>query len=95
MTVIPVDEVDNIEDQDDYVGIFGQGKCHLKPQRLAQLDSQLDGQEFVRIHRSYILNIRRLARIELYAKDSRLAILRDGKKLPISRSGYARLKKLL
>ena len=95
VTVIPIQEVDYIEAQDDYVGIYARGKCHLKPQRLSQLDTLLDEEEYVRIHRSYILNIRRLARIELYAKDSRLAVLRDGKQLPISRSGYARLKKLL
>ena len=49
----------------------------------------------MRIHRSYILNIERLARIELYAKDSRVAILTDGTRLPVSRSGYARLRELL
>ncbi len=95
VTVIPIEEVDYIEAQDDYIGIHARGKCHLKPQRLSHLDSLLDDEEYVRIHRSCILNIRRLTRIELYAKDSRLAVLRDGKKLPISRSGYARLKKLL
>ena len=50
---------------------------------------------FVRIHRSYLLNIERIARVELYAKDSRIAILRDGRKLPVSRAGYQRLAKLL
>jgi two-component system LytT family response regulator len=50
---------------------------------------------FVRIHRSYILNIERIARVELYAKDSRVAILRDGRRLPVSRAGYGRLSKLL
>jgi two-component system LytT family response regulator len=49
----------------------------------------------VRIHRSYLLNIERLARVEPYAKDSRIAILQDGTKLPVSRSGYTRLSALL
>jgi two-component system, LytTR family, response regulator len=49
----------------------------------------------VRIHRSYLLNIERVEKIELYAKDSRVAILRDGTKLPVSRAGYARLRELL
>ena len=49
----------------------------------------------MRIHRSYLLNIERLARVELYAKDSRLAILTDGTKLPVSRSGHQRLQELL
>jgi two-component system LytT family response regulator len=47
------------------------------------------------VHRSYILNIERLARVELYAKDSRVAILADGRKIPISRAGYQRLQELL
>jgi two-component system LytT family response regulator len=55
----------------------------------------LDPARFVRIHRSVILNIERLARVEPYAKDSRVAILRDGTKLPVSRAGYARLNELL
>ena len=46
---------------------------------------------FVRIHRSYLLNIERLARVELYAKDSRVAILTDGTKLPVSRAGLSAL----
>ena len=49
----------------------------------------------MRIHRSYLLNIDRIERLELYAKDSRVAILRDGTKLPVSRAGYARLRELL
>jgi two-component system LytT family response regulator len=62
---------------------------------MAAVETQLDAARFVRIHRSYLLNIDRLARVELYAKDSRVAILRDGIKLPVSRAGYARLAKLL
>jgi len=59
------------------------------------LEEELDAQKFVRIHRSHILNIERLAKIELYAKDSRLAILRDGTQLQVSRTGYAKLKQHL
>jgi two-component system LytT family response regulator len=93
--VIPVGQVDWIEAQDDYVGIRAEGKTHLKPQPLAEVAAGLDPARFVRIHRSYVLNIERLARLELYAKDSYLAVLRDGKELPVSRSGHARLKELL
>jgi two-component system LytT family response regulator len=59
------------------------------------VEAVLDPARFVRIHRSVILNIERLARVEPYAKDSRVAILRDGTKLPVSRAGYARLNELL
>jgi two-component system LytT family response regulator len=93
--VVPVDRIDYIEAQDDYVAFRTGGKTLLKEQTLGELESQLDGRRFVRIHRSYVLNIERLARVELYAKDSRIAILADGTKLPVSRSGYQRLQQLL
>lgn len=93
--VLPVGQVDYIEAQDDYASFRVEGRQYLKDQTLAKLEAELDPARFVRIHRSYILNIERLARVELYAKDSRVAILRDGTKLPISRAGYARLSQLL
>jgi two-component system LytT family response regulator len=93
--VVSTDRIDYVEAQDDYVGIRTGGKTLLKEQTLADLEGQLDARRFVRIHRSYLLNIERLARVELYAKDSRLAILADGTKLPVSRSGYQRLQQLL
>jgi two-component system LytT family response regulator len=93
--VVPVDKLDYAEAQDDYVRLVAQGARHLKQQTLAELEAALDPQRFVRIHRSYLLNIDRLARIELYAKDSRIAILQDGTKLPLSRAGYARVQELL
>jgi two-component system LytT family response regulator len=93
--VIPVDKIDYIEAQDDYVAIKADGKTHLKQERMAELEKELDATKFVRVHRSYILNLERIARIELYAKDSRVAILKDGTKLLISRAGYDKLKGLL
>src|SRR4026209_1118200 len=62
---------------------------------MGALEAQLDPARFVRIHRSYFLNIERIALVELYAKDSRVAILRDGTRLAVSRAGYARLARLL
>jgi two-component system LytT family response regulator len=93
--VIPVDRLDFVEAQDDYVSFLADGKSFLKDQTMAAVEASLDPARFVRIHRSYLLNIDRIARVELYAKDSRVAILRDGRKLPVSRAGYARLAKLL
>ena len=93
--VVPVGKIDYVEAQDDYVAFRTGGRTLLKEQTLGELESQLDGRRFVRIHRSYVLNIERLARVELYAKDSRIAILTDGTKLPVSRSGYQRLQQLL
>ena len=93
--VLAVEKIDYVEAQDDYVSFRSEGKSYLKDQTMAALEGLLDPARFVRIHRSYLLNIDRIARVELYAKDSRIAILRDGSKLPVSRAGYARLAKLL
>ncbi|MFN8057648.1 MAG: response regulator [Vicinamibacterales bacterium] len=93
--VIPADEIDFVQAQDDYVAIRWQGRDYLKEQTLGDLEAQLDRARFVRIHRSHLLNVERLARVELYAKDSRVAILRDGTRLPVSRAGYSRLSQLL
>ena len=93
--VIPVSKIDYVEAQDDYVCFRSEGKRLLKQQTLADVEGALDPAQFVRIHRSYILNIDRLAKLELYAKDSHSAILRDGTRLAVSRSGYARLSAVL
>ena len=93
--VIPADTVDYIEARDDTVAIHAAGKTHLKAQRLASLEEGLDPKRFIRVHRSFILNVDRLRSIELYAKDSRIAILADGAKVPVSRSGYSRLRGLM
>ncbi|HEX3742580.1 MAG TPA: LytTR family DNA-binding domain-containing protein [Bryobacteraceae bacterium] len=89
--VIPIDKLDYVEAQDDYVALHSGGKSYLKQQPIASLESLLDPARFVRIHRSVIVNLERVARIEPYGKESRLAILSDGARLPVSRAGYARL----
>lgn len=93
--VLPVDAIDFVEAQDDYVAFVSAGRRYLKDQTLAAVEAALDPARFVRVHRSFILNIDRIAKVELYAKDSRIAILRDATKLPVSRAGYARLSQLL
>jgi two-component system LytT family response regulator len=95
VTLIPAAKLDYAEAQDDYVALASEGKKHLKQQTIASLEACLDPQRFVRVHRSYIVNFERVARIEPYGKDSRLAILTDGTRLPVSRTGFARLKTLL
>ncbi|NOT35649.1 MAG: LytTR family transcriptional regulator, partial [Candidatus Eisenbacteria bacterium] len=93
--VIPVDAIDYIEAQDDYVAIHAAGKTWLKPEPLGELAESLDPARFVRVHRSFVLQVDRLARLELYAKDSRMAVLKDGRQIPVSRAGYARLQELM
>ena len=93
--VLPVERVDYVEAQDDYVAIHSGGKVHLKHQTLADLAEGLDPSRFVRVHRSYVANVERIARIELLAKDQRVAVLHDGRQIPVSRSGQERLRELL
>ena len=93
--VIPVDKIDYLESQDDYVAVRCGGRTYLKEQPLGDLEALLDPAAFVRIHRRYVLNLTRLAKIEMGMTDSRIAVLRDGTQLPISRTGYGRLRELL
>jgi two-component system, LytTR family, response regulator len=93
--VLPMDRIDFVEAQDDYLEFASGGKRYRKQQTMSDLESQVDPTRFVRIHRSFIMNIERLARIDLYGKDSWLAILSDGSKLPMSRTGHAKLKALI
>jgi two-component system LytT family response regulator len=89
--VIPVARLDYVVAQDDYVALHSEGKSYLKQQPIAAVEELLDPSCFVRLHRSAIVNLERVARIEPYGKESRIAILNDGTRLPVSRSGYARL----
>ncbi len=93
--VIPVAKIDYFESQDDYVSLKVGDKTLLKEQTLAELEQLLDPGRFVRIHRRYLLNVARLAKIEQSITDSRVAVLQDGTEIPISRSGYAKLREIL
>ena len=94
VTVVHLDRLDWIQAQDDYVLLRTEGRSLLKQQTLANLENQLDSSRFIRIHRSYILNLDRLVRVEQDSKEHRDAILRDGTRLPVSRAGYQRLREL-
>ena len=94
VTVVHLDRLDWIQAQDDYVLLRTEGRRRLKQQTLANLETQLDSSRFIRIHRSYILNLDRLVRVEQDSKEHRDAILRDGTRLPVSRAGYQRLREL-
>jgi two-component system LytT family response regulator len=95
VNLIAVSKLDYAEALDDYVSLVSEGKKHLKQQTISGLEMALDPALFVRIHRSYVVNLERVARIEPFGKDSKVAILTNGVKLPVSRAGYGRLKKLL
>ena len=93
--IIPVSKLDYAEAQDDYVALAVEGKKHLKQQTLSNLEKALDPERFLRIHRSYIVNLDRLGKVEPYGKDTHVVILTTGAQLPVSRSGYARLREIL
>jgi two-component system LytT family response regulator len=90
--IIPIHKLDYIEAQDDYIALRSDKKTYLKQQTISSIEDQLNPGRFARIHRSYIVNLERIARIEPYTKDSRVAVLQDGTQLPVSRSGHAKLK---
>ncbi len=93
--IIPIEKLDYVEAQDDYVCLFSQKRGYLKQQTISSLESTLDPKRFLRIHRSHIVNLERVAKIEPYTKDSKIAVLEDGTKLPVSRAGYQRLRTVL
>jgi two-component system, LytTR family, response regulator len=93
--IIPVEKLDFVEAQEDYIGLRSEGKTILKQQTISSIEAALNPQKFVRIHRSYIVNLERVARVEPYGKNSKVAVLTTGDKLAVSRSGYARLEEML
>jgi two-component system LytT family response regulator len=93
--IIPVHDVQYLEAADDYVKIHTQEGYFLKNKTMNHFEQSLDGQQFVRSHRSYIVNVQQITRIDPYEKDNHVAILRSGAKVPVSRSGYGKLKDVL
>jgi two-component system LytT family response regulator len=95
VTVIPVETIDFVKAEDDYVLLSASGRTHLKQQTLASLEDALPRARFVRIHRSYILNLDRLKRLEPGGTGAPTAVLADGTRLPVSRTGAQRLNEVL
>ena len=92
INLIPVSQLKYVEAQDDYVMIYHSAGKALKQQTMKYYEENLPLKEFVRIHRSYIVSVQEINRIEPYGKDNHVAILKSGEKLPVSRSGYKHLK---
>ncbi|MFP4487785.1 MAG: LytR/AlgR family response regulator transcription factor [Bacteroidales bacterium] len=91
ISFISVSDIQYIQAEDDYVMIYHAGGKALKQQTMKYYEQQLPQKEFVRIHRSYIVAIEQISRVEPYGKDTHIAIMKDGKRLPVSRSGYKKL----
>jgi two-component system LytT family response regulator len=93
--VIPVGKLDYAEAQDDYVALRSEGRTWLKQQTISSLEAALNPKRFIRFHRGFLVNIDRIARIEPNTKDTWLAVLTDGSKIPVSRAGYTRFNSLI
>lgn len=92
INIIPVETIRYIEAQDDYVMVWHTGGKALKQQRMKFFEDSLPPSDFTRIHRSYIVRIAEIAKIEPYGKENYLAVLKSGDKLPVSRAGYKHLR---
>lgn len=93
--IIPVNDIRYLEAADDYVKIHTADGAFLKNKTMAFFEKNLSEINFVRTHRSYLINIAEITRIDLHEKENYIAILKDGTKIPVSKSGYVKLKGML
>jgi two-component system LytT family response regulator len=93
--IIPLHEIQYLEAADDYVKIFTSEGSFLKKKTMNYFEGVLDPKLFVRTHRSYIVNVQQITRIDAYEKENQVAILTSGIKIPVSKSGYVKLKSVL
>lgn len=93
--IIPIHEIQYLEADDDFVKIITAEGTFLKNKTMTFYEQTLDAQQFVRVHRSYIVHISQITKIEPYQKETHLAILRNGQQIPISKTGYVKLKMIL
>jgi len=93
--IIPGSDIHYVEASDDYIKIFTAGGSYLKKATLSHLEQTLDPQQFVRVHRSFLIPVSQLSRIEPYEKESHIALLHCGAKVLVSKAGMSKLKGLL
>jgi two-component system LytT family response regulator len=95
IVILPIHMVHYIEAFDDYVKVHTKEGFYLKKKTMSHYERSLDQKQFVRVHRSYLLNLQELTRIEPLEKDSHIALLKSGVRIPLSQSGYGKLKEVL
>ncbi len=95
IVIVPVHAVYYIEAFDDYVKIHTKEGFYLKKKTMSHYEQTLDAASFVRVHRSYLLNVQELTKIEPLEKDNHVALLKNGTRIPLSQSGYTKLKSVL
>jgi len=93
--IIPTVEIQYLEANDDYVNIYTKEGKFLKNKTLSYFEKHLDREAFVRVHRSYLVKIAEITKIEAYKKDSHILLLKSGEQIPVSKTGYPKLKAVL
>lgn len=93
--IIPLQEVHYLEASDDYVKIVTAAGTFLKKSTMSYYEQVLNPTQFVRTHRSYMINLQEITRIDPYEKENHIAILRSGATVPVSKSGYPKIKAIL
>ena len=93
--IIPVNDIHYLEAYDDYVKIFTKDGYSLKKKTMNYFEQSLNADQFVRVHRSYIVQVQQITKIEALEKDSHIALLKTGVKVPLSKTGYTKLKSVL
>ncbi len=93
--IIPVEDIQYLEAADDYVKIHTREGSFLKNKTMGHFETVLSKNQFVRTHRSYMVNITEITRIDPYEKDNHLAMLKSGERVPVSKTGYVKLKSVL
>lgn len=93
--IIPVADINYLEADDDYVKLSTVDGSFYKNKTMSFFEQTLDASQFIRIHRSYIINLAQVTKIELKEKDSYVVLLKSDIWLPVSKTGYVKLKAAL
>lgn len=93
--IIPIHDIIYLEAYDDYVKMHTTQGMFLKKRTMSSFEQSLSENDFVRVHRSYMIKLDQLTRIEQPEKDVHVALLKNGAKVPLSKTGYSRLKVVL
>jgi two-component system LytT family response regulator len=93
--VVPVKDIIKVEAQDDYVELFTRERSYLKKETMSRLEKSLPPEQFIRVHRSFIINSDYLSKIEKYGKESYMVILQDGSRVQVSKSRIKNLREKL
>jgi two-component system LytT family response regulator len=95
ISIVPTQDIFYIEAYDDYVKIFTEKDYFLKKKTMTYYENSLSSTDFLRVHRSFIVNLKQITRVEPYEKNGHVVLLKNGKTIPLSRSGYVRLREAL